>query len=1358
MSLVKFKIVAQLQQMNVKTFQLTSRLKVLGIGILSIVFFLMNSVLVKAQLNLISGKINLNGTELVQAGTLVYFNNYSTASGNELWRTDGTDAGTFMVTDMNPGSAHGYNEGAIFYNGALIFGATDATGPGLWKTDGTLAGTILIKRVGVGGGSYFVKYKGKLYFPGFTAEAGSELWTTDGTSNGTVMLTNPNGDKSSIYNRWTALVYGNELYFSADFTSTGASSRILYKYDGTNFSYFPTITIGGEGNNPMDFELTTNGFFFNNLNGLYKCDGATVGLVKTHASDGSIYDLETLDNARISFSLSKTGTTIQQLWVSDGTTLGTSLLKEMPLGSKGTLQQSGNRVFFNTFQNGNTVLAYSDGTINGTVVTNFKTNNGTIISRDGNIYLASTDNHYNLAKINAETLQETLIYNVPTVQFSSFQSVFVSDSELYFRTDYNLGQYNQGLFSVNVSSSVQSQTITFLSIPIKSVSDAPFTLNATASSSLPITYTSSNTNVATISDNTVTIVGAGTTDITASQVGNANYNAATNVVQTLTVNSAAKQNQTITFPAIATKLLGSGNFNITATASSSLPISYSSSNTSVASISGNTVTLVGTGISIITASQGGDATYNAAANVQQTLTIVNTAAAAPFNYKKIILGTTASTLNVSIQSKNNTNGQVSINGGDSQAPTTPFTWIWGDNTASSSFFPGTHTYSDVSKNYIVKVIANYSSTNKDTVSLLVDFVTPSVTPIALDTKTKVIIPSTTFSFAGTRLYAAPTLASFPDNIFTTYPRSTVEYILSVASSIGYDLVNSNIYLYNGKFEQYLLRNASFGGAYSIWYTNPVGFGSGDAFLNGDVDFSSLTHEMGHNYTLNSPANFYYGGNTDGNGAAIYSEAMAQMFAHTAGYEMINNAQSYGISDDMRFKLITKFNASAKLLRLYYNNYVSSGKHFYSWNDPATAPDETFTTFMTIAYKFMEHAESGNEGYKVPFKRMMTMLQKFNAQYKTLYASTTNSVQADAFRSTLMVAAVSSAFNADLRAEFIALNFPIDNAIFMELFAPVQKANQTITFSAIPAKTVGDGTFTLTASASSNLAVTYSSSNTAVAVISGSNISIAGAGTTTITASQEGNTNYNTAVDVLQTLTVNKAAQTIAFATLADKTLGDAPITLNATVSSSLAVSYSTASDKITIAGNQATLVKAGRLTITASQSGNSNFNAATSVDRSFCINPGKPVITTGIAGESVTLTSNSSTGNQWFKDGSAMSGATHTALSVTAAGVYKVQVSADDCKSEFSSDVPLIVTGDISVNSKTDFGIFPNPVDDVLYLSLPWQGIKLIQITQVDGKTMEKLRTENQKLSVPVTQYAIGQYFVLVQYDKGIVTGRFVKK
>lgn len=82
----------------------------------------------------------------------------------------------------------------------------------------------------------------------------------------------------------------------------------------------------------------------------------------------------------------------------------------------------------------------------------------------------------------------------------------------------------------------------------------------------------------------------------------------------------AKGTQTITFGALASKEYGA-NFNLTATSTTSTPITYVSSNTSVATISGNTVTVVGVGSTIIKASQASTANYNAATDVDQSLSV-----------------------------------------------------------------------------------------------------------------------------------------------------------------------------------------------------------------------------------------------------------------------------------------------------------------------------------------------------------------------------------------------------------------------------------------------------------------------------------------------------------------------------------------------------------------------------------------------------------------------------------------------------------------------------------------------------------------------------------------------------------------
>ncbi len=178
--------------------------------------------------------------------------------------------------------------------------------------------------------------------------------------------------------------------------------------------------------------------------------------------------------------------------------------------------------------------------------------------------------------------------------------------------------YNATQKDVTVTVNGTPQTITFGALADKTVGDANFTLTGSSDSGLPVSYTSSNTAVATVSGNTVTIVGAGTTNITASQSGDATYSPATDVVQPLTVN---KGNQVITFEALADKTIGDADFSLTGNSDAGLTVSYTSSNTSVATVSGNTVTIVGVGMASITASQTGNANYNAAVDVVQSLTV-----------------------------------------------------------------------------------------------------------------------------------------------------------------------------------------------------------------------------------------------------------------------------------------------------------------------------------------------------------------------------------------------------------------------------------------------------------------------------------------------------------------------------------------------------------------------------------------------------------------------------------------------------------------------------------------------------------------------------------------------------------------
>lgn len=164
----------------------------------------------------------------------------------------------------------------------------------------------------------------------------------------------------------------------------------------------------------------------------------------------------------------------------------------------------------------------------------------------------------------------------------------------------------------------RTQTITFNELPEKTYEDLPFTLPQITDEGLPIAYTSTNTTVATVSGNTVTILKPGTTDIIASQAGDASHYAAAEVSQILVVKKAAQE---ITFDVLPTKAYEDVPFELTKTSNKNLNIVYTSSNPSVATITDNVVTINHPGTTTITASQPGNAYYLAATPVSQTLTV-----------------------------------------------------------------------------------------------------------------------------------------------------------------------------------------------------------------------------------------------------------------------------------------------------------------------------------------------------------------------------------------------------------------------------------------------------------------------------------------------------------------------------------------------------------------------------------------------------------------------------------------------------------------------------------------------------------------------------------------------------------------
>jgi hypothetical protein len=163
-----------------------------------------------------------------------------------------------------------------------------------------------------------------------------------------------------------------------------------------------------------------------------------------------------------------------------------------------------------------------------------------------------------------------------------------------------------------------SQTITFAALSNQAFGAAPFTVSATASSGLAVSFASTTTAVCTESGATVTLVGSGTCTIQATQAGNTDYAAATPVSRSFAV---SRGSQTITFGALSNQAFGAAPFTVGATASSGLAVSFNSQTTKVCTVSGTTVTLVAAGTCTIQATQAGNTNWTAAAAVNQSFQV-----------------------------------------------------------------------------------------------------------------------------------------------------------------------------------------------------------------------------------------------------------------------------------------------------------------------------------------------------------------------------------------------------------------------------------------------------------------------------------------------------------------------------------------------------------------------------------------------------------------------------------------------------------------------------------------------------------------------------------------------------------------
>jgi ELWxxDGT repeat protein len=335
-------------------------------------------------------------TSAAENKDFVYFRADDGVHGFELWRSDGTTAGTQLVMDQRPGPANGFPTNLAAVQGRLYFSAfdtPDAVGSKVFVSDGTAAGTSLLvdtwptMQPSFFGpplpGTFTAHGTSNVIFTATGEDEGVELWRTDGTTSGTARVKDIHpGQESSIPIGLTDL--DGVVIFAADdsFVESGGFrtyDRELWRTDGTEAGAYRIADInpGPAPSIPVDFKRFGSQVYFRANDGvhdseLWKTDGTAAGtkLVADINPSGpsDLQDLTILGNSLVFFA--NDGASGYELFRSNGEASGTELLKDInPTGDSSPFNLTvwGDRLFFTADDGVNgRELWVSDGTESGT--------------------------------------------------------------------------------------------------------------------------------------------------------------------------------------------------------------------------------------------------------------------------------------------------------------------------------------------------------------------------------------------------------------------------------------------------------------------------------------------------------------------------------------------------------------------------------------------------------------------------------------------------------------------------------------------------------------------------------------------------------------------------------------------------------------------------------------------------------------------------------------------------------------------------------------------------------------------------------------------------------------------------------
>jgi len=737
---------------------------------------------------------------------------------------------------------------------------------------------------------------------------------------------------------------------------------------------------------------------------------------------------------------------------------------------------------------------------------------------------------------------------------------------------------------------------------------APIALVATGGASgNPVLFAvdSGSTGSGFTTGNMLTITGAGTVVIDATQAGNASYAAAAQVQQSIIVTQAS---QTITFaPTVTSYPFSAGSFSLSATATSNLAVSFASTTSSVCTVSGTTATILSAGTCTIQAMQAGNSNYAVAALVPvnftitqgaQTITFAPTVTSYPASAGSFGLSATA-TSNLAVSFASTTSGVCTVSGTTATILSSGTCTIQATQAGNSNYTAATPVSVDytIASNSQTITFAptvtsypfstgSFSLSATATSSLAVSFTSTTSAVCTVSSTTATIVSTGTCTIqatqAGNSSYAAATPVAV--NFTITQAPQTITFAPTVTSYP---------YLPAGTFSLSATSTSSLAVGFAST-TSGVCTVSGTTatILSAGTCTIQATQAGNANYTAATPVPVNF---------TITKAAQTITFAPTVTSYPYSPTEAFSLSGTASSSLAVSFTST------------TSG---------VCTVSGTTATIVSVGTCTIQATQAGNSNYAaatpVPVNFTITkatqtitfaptvtsypysptgtfsLSSTTSASLAVAFASTTDSVCTVSGTTTTILSAGACTIQATqagngnyAAASPVSVNFTITPASQTITFAP--------TVTSYPYSSTG--TFSLSSTASSNLAVAFVSTTSGVCTVSGATATILSAGTCTIQATQAGNSSYAAATPVSVNFTITAVPQAITISASPASPTYPATSAITATGGGSgnpVTLAITSGATIATLSGTTLTPTGTafGAVVVTANQAGNTNYAAA----------------------------------------------------------------------------------------------------------------------------------------------------------------------